>query len=157
MIKLIKEINIGEIKMEFYKKWFNELETKELYEILKARTKVFIVNQNIVYQDLDDLDQESLHCILKKDNKIVAYLRAFKKDDRTVKVGRVLSLTHKIGLGKELMLKSIEAIKGKFGCNKIYISSQVQAKGFYEKFGFEVTSQEYMEEGIPHISMELKL
>ena len=88
--------------MEFLAKTFNELTTKELYEILKARSQIFIMEQNIHYQDMDDTDYKSLHCYIMNDNKVAAYLRAFCKDDNKciVRVGRVLTLVHGMDLEK---------------------------------------------------------
>jgi len=142
--------------MKFYSKKFDELTTKELYEILKSRAQIFVVEQNINYNDMDNIDYKSLHCFLEEDNKIIAYLRAFLKDDNRVKVGRVLTLNHKNGYGRMLMEKSIDAIKQTFNCNKIWIDAQKHAVGFYEKFGFERVSDEFLEEGIVHISMALE-
>ena len=98
--------------MEFFAKTFDELTTKELYEILKSRSQIFTIEQNIHCQDMDDIDYNSLHCYIMDDNKVVAYLRAFSQDDNKyiVRVGRVLTLVHGNGLGKELMQKSIVAI-----------------------------------------------
>ena len=142
--------------MKFYAKKFDELTTKELYEILKSRAQIFVVEQNINYNDMDNIDYKSLHCFLEEDNKIIAYLRAFLKDDNRVKVGRVLTLNHKNGYGRMLMEKSIDTIKQTFNCNKIWIDAQKHAVGFYEKFGFEMVSDEFLEEGIVHISMALE-
>ncbi len=143
--------------MELIVKAFSELTTAELYEILKARAEIFIMEQNINYQDMDDIDYRSLHCFYMEDNKVIAYLRAFyKNEDRlVVKVGRVLTLEHGIGLGRKLLEEGLPAIKRHFDCNKIYIEAQKHAIGFYEKFGFKVTSEEFMEEGIIHVAMEL--
>lgn len=143
--------------MKFLAKTFNELTTKELYEILKARSQIFIMEQNIHYQDMDDIDYKSLHCYIMNDNKVAAYLRAFYKDDNKyiVQVGRVLTLVHGNGLGKELMQKSIIAIKEKMKCQKICIDAQKHAVGFYEKFGFIVSSDDFLEEGVVHQKMEL--
>ena len=143
--------------MVFKSKTFDELTTTELYEIIKSRTEVFLLEQNIVCQDLDDMDYKSLHCFMEQDGRVIAYLRAFSEDSETVKVGRVLTLSHGNGTGRELMEKSLEVIKKNFNCKKIHISSQKHAVGFYEKFEFKTCSGEYMEEGVLHIAMELNI
>lgn len=145
--------------MKFIAKKFNELTTKELYEILKSRLQIFVVEQNINYQDLDDIDYRSTHFFLEDNNKIVAYLRAFYKNDdkNTIKVGRVLTINHGCGLGKKLLENSISEIRKNSKSKKICIDAQKHAVGFYEKFGFKVVSGEFLEEGLVHISMELEL
>ena len=82
--------------------YFNELTTTELYELLKVRSEIFVVEQNCLYQDLDDIDYNSLHIFIEKNNEIVAYLRAFYKDNSkdVIQVGRVLTKKHGIGRKK---------------------------------------------------------
>lgn len=145
--------------MKLVIKEFNELTTKELYELLKARAEIFVVEQNCVYQDLDDIDYNSLHIFYEKDNKVIAYLRAFPKKDEinTIQIGRVMTLEHGNGLGRKLVEDSIQAIKDKTNGTKIFMEAQKYATGFYEKFGFCITSDEFLEDGIPHVAMELKL
>lgn len=143
--------------MEFKAKFFTELTSHELYEIIKSRAEIFVVEQNVSYQDLDDIDYDSLHCYFCDDGKVLAYLRAFRLDASTIKIGRVLTLTHGKGTGRELMRNSIEAVKTNFEFKKILISAQKYAIGFYEKFGFKVTSEVYMEDSIEHVRMELDI
>jgi len=143
--------------MNFVAKEFNELTTKELYEILKARAKVFIVEQGIQCQDMDDVDYGSLHCYYEEDGIVTAYLRAYQGADNTeVQIGRVLTIEHGKGFGKQLMECSIRKIEEKFRCKKICLDAQTHAIGFYEKLGFQVSSDEFLEEGIPHVKMEKK-
>ena len=97
--------------MEFVSKKFCELSTTELYEIIKSRTEVFLLEQNIICQDLDDIDYDSIHCFFYENKRAIAYLRAFLSDENTVTIGRVLTLEHRKGLGRQLMEKSIEEIK----------------------------------------------
>ncbi|MBQ7766572.1 MAG: GNAT family N-acetyltransferase [Lachnospiraceae bacterium] len=143
--------------MNIIVKRFDELTATELYEILKARAEIFIMEQNINYQDMDDIDYKSLHCFIKDGEKVIAYLRAFYKseDKSVVKIGRVLTLEHGKGVGRVLLEESIQAIKEQMQCDKIYIEAQKHAIGFYEKFGFVTTSGEFLEEGILHVAMEL--
>lgn len=145
--------------MEFYAKTFDELSGSEIYEILKSRAEIFIMEQKIFYLDMDDIDYDSLHCFIKDGNRVIACLRAYYCDEEKtkVKIGRVLTTSHGRGIGKMLMEKSIAAIRKYYGCDRIYINSQKHAIGFYEKSGFKVTSEEFMEAGIPHKSMELDL
>lgn len=145
--------------MDLIAKEFNELTTNELYEILKARAEIFIMEQNINYQDMDDIDYKSLHCFFIDDNKVVAYLRVFYTDDNKdiVKVGRVLTLKHGNGIGRDLLEQSIKVIKDKMKCEKICMNAQKHAVGFYEKFGFKVKSDDFLEEGVVHVAMELEL
>ena len=145
--------------MNITAKKFDELTITELYEILKARAEIFIMEQNINYQDMDDIDYKSVHCFIQEGNKVIAYLRAFyKSEDRSVvKIGRVLTLEHGKGVGRVLLEESIKAIKEKMQCNQIYIEAQKHAIGFYEKFGFVTTSGEFLEEGIIHVAMELNV
>ena len=142
--------------MEFYAKNFSELSVAELYEIIKSRTEVFLLEQNIVCQDLDDVDYESIHCFFKDEKRVIAYLRAFcsDKENGVVTVGRVLTLEHKKGLGRKLMKRSMEEIKRQFSCKTLSVHAQKQAVGFYEKQGFHTVSDEFLEEGVVHVTME---
>ncbi len=140
--------------MEFKVKTFEELTADELYEILKSRTEIFLLEQNIICQDLDDMDKESLHCFFYDGKRVTAYLRAFKSGEDGVVIGRVLTLLHKKGMGSRLMEKSMNEIKNYFNVKKIYVHAQKQAEKFYEKMGFKTVSGEYLEEGVVHVTME---
>ena len=136
---------------------FNELSLTEVYEIIKARVQIFVAEQNCPYQDVDDVDYESLHIFYKSGEKITAYLRAFRKDSETVQLGRVLTTEHGKGLGGELLKNAIEIVEEKMNPEKLYIEAQTYAIGFYEREGFVVCSDEFFEDGIPHMKMELIL
>lgn len=145
--------------MHLEEKWFNELTPIELYEILKSRAEIFIKEQQINYQDMDDIDYKALHCYFIQENRVVAYLRAFYIDEanKIVKVGRVLTLHHGKGLGRKILEESINAIRDKMKAKTISMNAQKHAIGFYEKLGFTVTSEEFLEEGVIHVKMELNL
>lgn len=143
--------------MDFVIKKFNDLTNNELYEILKSRAEVFVKEQNITYIDADDIDYDSLHIFKIDNNRVVAYLRAYYKDKDTVKIGRVLTLEHGKGIGRELMETAIEEIPRIFTCKKFFLQAQKYVVPFYEKFGFKVISDEYLEVGILHLDMELSI
>lgn len=143
--------------MRFEAKFFDELTPTEVYEILKVRAQVFVVEQNCAYQDIDDVDYRSLHIFCESESRVTAYLRAFYKDEQTVQVGRVLTATHGQGLGGELLKNAIRIIKNKMNPKRIFIEAQSYAVGFYEREGFRTCSEEFLEDGIPHIAMELDL
>lgn len=143
--------------MEIAAKFFEQLTTRELYEILKARAEIFVVEQNCVYQDLDNKDYESLHVFYEENGKVIAYLRAFFRDDRIVQIGRVLTLQHGTGLGGKLLKEGIAQIKEKMNPRQLYMEAQCYATGYYEREGFRVCSDEFLEDGIPHVQMTLDL
>ena len=143
--------------MEYFVKKFSELTTTELYKILQLRSEVFVVEQDCVYQDLDFKDQNSLHILGVKNNRIVAYTRIFKPGDYfdNASIGRVVvaSLERKNSYGHDVMKASIQAIKDYFKVDKITISAQVYLKKFYESHQFKQVGASYLEDGIPHIEM----
>jgi ElaA protein len=141
--------------MELKVKTFSELTTGELYEILKSRAEIFVVEQNCVYQDLDDRDQSSLHIFFEEKGRVKAYLRAFALDDQTVQIGRVLTLHHGTGLGGRLLKEGIRQVWERYAADRIYIEAQCYATGFYEREGFRICTEEFLEDGIPHVGMEL--
>lgn len=142
--------------MEMKSKLFSELTTRELYEILKARAKIFVVEQNCVYQDLDDRDYQSLHVFFEENGLVTAYLRAYEKDGNTVQMGRVLTLKHGTGLGGKLLRVGIAQVRERLNPDRVYIEAQCYAVGYYEREGFRVCSEEFLEDGIPHVGMELR-
>lgn len=142
--------------MEFKSKFFDQLTTRELYEIVRARTTIFLLEQRIICQDFDGVDYDALHCFLEEDGQVRAYMRAYRTEDGHVKIGRVLSIVHGQGLGSRLMKLALPEIKRSYDCDAIVINAQKHALGFYEKIGFVVTSEEFLEEGIPHVAMEYK-
>ena len=140
--------------MEFHAKTFDKLTACEIYEILKARMEVFLLEQHIVCLDIDGVDYDSLHVFYEENGRIEGYFRAFMAEG-AVKIGRVLTREHGKGLGRLLMENGLDAVKSHFGCKKILLHSQKHAEGFYKKLGFETVSDEYLEEGVPHVTMEL--
>ena len=143
--------------MKFVTKFFDELTTAELYELLKARAEIFVVEQNCIYQDLDDRDYDSLHVFYEESGTVLAYLRAFQKEAGVVQMGRVLTIEHGTGLGGRLLRAGMDSIKEKFQPQKIYIEAQSYATGYYEREGFTICSEEFLEDGIPHAQMEVTL
>lgn len=143
--------------MNLIAKEFSKLTTKELYEIFKARAKVFIVEQGIRCVDMDDVDYQSLHCYYEENGIVTAYLRAYYDGDDAVRIGRVLTIEHGKGVGTQLMKDSIQKIKEKMNCRRIHLDAQKHAIGFYERLGFAVVSDEFLEEGIPHVVMEMAI
>ncbi|WP_437396095.1 GNAT family N-acetyltransferase [Flagellimonas lutimaris] len=143
--------------MEVSVKTFDELITKELYQILRLRSAVFVVEQDCVYQDVDNKDQKALHVIGVKEGEIVAYTRIFKPGDYfdNVSIGRVVVAQdqRKYGLGKQIMQASLTAIKERFPNKPIEISAQSYLLKFYTELGFNVFGEEYLEDGIPHRRM----
>ena len=133
---------------------FSELTAAEIYEILKARSKVFQFEQNIRYLDEDDVDYNSLHCFFEENGQVTAYLRAYPEGE-DIKIGRVLTITRGKGHGRQLMKLGTESVRKHFGQRKIVIDAQKHAEGFYQKLGFVTASGEFLEEGIVHVKMEL--
>lgn len=138
-------------------KSFCELSTKELYQILKLRNEVFVVEQACVYQDCDGKDLHAWHFLIKEAGQLRGYLRVLPKgltfDE--VSIGRVVvdPSARGRGLAKKMMQDAIAFIKHDLHENKIRISAQAYLQTFYEDLGFTVASEVYLEDDIPHMEM----
>lgn len=135
-------------------KKFEELSTVELYEILKLRSEVFVVEQNCPYQDLDDKDKVAYHLFLEDNHCVVAVLRILPEGvsyDETA-IGRVIvKKSHRgRGISKDMMKKAIEFIGFNLGKDKIKLSGQAYLTDFYCNLGFKKVSDCYLEDGIEH-------
>lgn len=145
--------------MEFIIKHFDELSTRELYEILKTRFEIFVTEQECLYQDLDDKDQDAIHVFCWNNvGRVAGCLRVFWKDfDKAAgvaQIGRVVTLEHGKGIGGKLLHEGVVVAKEQLKAKKIYLEAQEYAIGYYAKEGFEVISDVFMEDGIPHVKME---
>lgn len=143
---------------QWYYKPFNELSPRELYAAMRLRNKVFVVEQNCVYQDADQKDPFCYHLLIWQNDELVAYTRLLPKGlsyDAYPSIGRVVSSPahRKKGIGKLLMQVSIDACRELFGEGAIRIGAQLYLKKFYESFGFVQTSEMYLEDNIEHIEM----
>jgi ElaA protein len=139
-------------------KRFNELTTSELYSCLELRCKVFIIEQNCVYPDLDNKDQKALHLTGEFDGKIVCYSRLFDAGDyfENASIGRVVIDPdfRDRKWGNDMMQEAFAAIATFFKETKITISAQLYLQRFYENNGFVKTSEVYLEDAIEHIEMK---
>ena len=144
-----------EDKLQLHRKTFQELTTDELYELLKVRSEVFVVEQNCVYQDMDDDDQRSIHLWLTMADKLVALARVCPAGThmKEISIGRVITTERSKGYGKQIMLHAIDVAIEHFGATLIDIEAQEYAKGFYEGVGFKQSSETFILDGIPHIKM----
>lgn len=138
-------------------KSFTQLSPEELYQIMKLRIEVFIIEQECFYQDADDKDQHCHHLMLWNGENLVAYARLVPAglSFTEVSIGRVITSAEVrgTGTGKILMKSAIAECKMLFGDVPIRIGAQTYAKAFYSGLGFEDTKIEFMEDGIPHLEM----
>ncbi len=138
-------------------KTFEELSTTELYEIIKARMEVFVIEQNCHYIDLDDYDQKAIHLWAEKNGEILAYCRIFDKSIKypETSIGRVLTTKNGRGknLGKQLMNFALNIIETRLKTSEARISAQDYLLKFYNHFGFQDTGKKYLEDNLPHTEM----
>ncbi|MEP5763921.1 MAG: GNAT family N-acetyltransferase [Halieaceae bacterium] len=138
---------------------FDELGAVQLYAILKLRQAVFIVEQDCIYQDLDDLDQQSIHICCSRDGDLLAYLRCLPPglDYTESALGRIVVSPSARGLqlGRELVQRGIDCNQSRWPGSGIRIGAQAHLEGFYHSLGFTTASDVYDEDGIPHIKMTL--
>lgn len=141
-------------------KTFEELSNLELYELMQLRNEVFVVEQDCVYQDADGKDLQSTHLLGYEENELAAYVRIVPESvsyEGYCSIGRVVvSPKHRRKeYGKAVMNKSIEICKKEYAEN-IKISAQCYLEKFYTELGFEVVSEQYLEDDIPHYAMLYK-
>lgn len=140
---------------------FDELNTRELYEILRLRAEVFVVEQQCPYLDLDRYDYKAQHVLMFSDSQaLIGYTRLFAPNDYYIgftSIGRVVNSpsVRGMGLGKILMAESIHRIKQLYAQQPIKIGAQTYLLKFYNSLGFVSTGDEYLEDGIPHTYMIL--
>jgi ElaA protein len=136
---------------------FKQLSPGELYAILQLRNEVFVVEQNCVFQDADDKDQESWHLMAWIDKRLMGYTRLVPAGISypEASIGRVVTFPkmRKSGIGKKIMEKSVDMINVLWEKQPIRIGAQLYLKKFYESFGFQQSSDVYMEDNIEHIQM----
>lgn len=143
--------------IEWTHKKFSDLSPGELYSILRLRSEVFVVEQNCVFLDLDNIDQECYHLMGYKETKLAAYARIVPpgKVYSEPSIGRVVtsSSVRREGLGKQLMEEATSLLYRLYGMVPIKIGAQFYLKKFYVSIGFYQVGDVYLEDGIEHIHM----
>lgn len=143
--------------LNFKVKEYIDLTRDELYDVLRLRAEVFVVEQDCVYQDIDNKDQRAMHVLGYQGDVLVAYTRVFEAGEYFdyASIGRVVVRQEyrKYSYGYMLMKRSIKAVAQYFNETTIKISAQTYLKGFYNNLGFKEIGEEYLEDGIPHVGM----
>lgn len=139
--------------MKIHKELFEELDLHSLYEILKLRNEIFIVEQNCPYQDIDKKDQWSIHLYGKVAGEIAAYLRIIPAEIPAIGRVAVRQDFRRKGYARILMLKAIEEIQLELKKKEIKLQAQFYLTEFYESLGFRQISEIYLEDEIPHVDM----
>ncbi|MEI4770740.1 GNAT family N-acetyltransferase [Psychrobacillus sp. FJAT-51614] len=136
---------------------FDELDVYRLYEILKLRVDVFVVEQSCAYPELDTSDQNALHLYAIKDNEVIAYCRLLPPGEKydVCSIGRVIvkEKARGTGIARQLMNKALEEAERIYRVETIQLCAQSHLKNFYSSFGFQTNSDEFDEDGIPHVYM----
>lgn len=138
-----------------YKK-FDELTTAELYQLLKLRVDVFVVEQNCPYPELDGMDQDALHIQYIQDEELLAYCRILPPGKyEQPSIGRVIVRADQrgTGLANELMTQSVAKSQELYSGQMVRLCAQAHLQNFYGRFQFETISEEFLEDGIPHVYM----
>ncbi|MEX0823035.1 MAG: GNAT family N-acetyltransferase [Balneolaceae bacterium] len=135
---------------------FSDIDVFTLYKILKLRQDVFIIEQNCVYNDIDNLDQKSEHLLLMDGEKLAGYSRIVPAGEKykEVSLGRIIVQKKYRGqkTGRELIAESLQILKNR-GENSVRIEAQLPLLNYYEEFGFLAEGDSYLLDGIPHIEM----
>lgn len=136
-----------------------EMTSTELWEVFQERVKVFVVEQNCPYQEVDEKDQNARHVMIKRNGRLVAYARIVPHDDPNyISFGRVLVVKEFRGqhLAQRLVQVTLDEIKRVAGIRQVKIAAQSYLQNFYAQFGFKPVSDVYLEDNIPHLDMVLE-
>ncbi|MCF0049815.1 GNAT family N-acetyltransferase [Dyadobacter chenwenxiniae] len=146
-----------DLKLNWNFKTFEALSKQELYEILRIRNEVFVVEQRCCYPDLDGKDQKSHHLCGFRDDNLLAYARILPPgvSYEFASIGRIVvsGQGRGMGYGIELLNESIKKVEELYGKTIIRIGAQLYLKRFYGSFGFVQSSGIYLEDDIEHIEM----
>jgi len=141
---------------------FNTLSTRDLFDFMKLRVDVFVVEQACAYPELDnhDISESTLHLLGYDATRLVAYARAITAthhpgDTEAVKIGRVVvASSHRgTGVAQALMTTMLNKLNVEYPTCSPYLAAQYAIMDFYQAFGFTPISEVYQEDGIPHIDM----
>ena len=149
----------GDHELELVIKHYSELALDELYELLRVRVAVFVVEQDCPYQEIDGKDRDAYHVFFRDSHGIEGCCRVFPDPDRPGKawIGRVVTLLRRQGLATRLLTTAIRVARDALHAKHISLEAQTYAKPLYEKVGFRQVSEPFLEDGIPHIQMRLDL
>lgn len=141
--------------MELTVKHFRDLTARELWEIYRLRVSVFVVEQECPYQEVDDHDPLAWHVCMRDEGGLQAYARVLPAGtaQEEVSIGRVISQRRRTGLGTKIVQEAIRVAEQQLGAERIVLEAQVYAKNLYAKLGFREVSEEFLEDGIPHVRM----
>lgn len=141
-------------------KTFGQLSTTELYEILRLRAEVFVVEQRCTYQDLDGIDGQAFHLTGRNRNgELICYMRIIPAGivhERCGSMGRVVVSQRFRGRGiaREMLRHGLAAYSKLVGDDiPIEIEAQAYLVGFYSKYGFKAISDVFDLDGLPHVRM----
>lgn len=144
---------------------FSNLTPKQLYDILKLRSQVFVVEQQCVFLDMDDQDMQAEHLLMTSNEQLIGYLRIYPYKTilqsqhltQGIRFGRLITAAHvrRYGYGKKLMTELLDYCKKQYPHHEINCSAQYRLKTFYESFGFIAQGEPYLEDDAPHIAMAL--
>ena len=137
-------------------KTFDDLTKRELYEILRLRVDVFVVEQACPYPEIDVKDYDAIHIYLENEGEILAYARIYKEGGE-VHLGRVIAKERRKGYGSLILKEAIQAEREKYQAQKIIIEAQTYAKNLYTKVGFVEDSEPFLLDGIEHVKMLLEI
>jgi len=145
------------MKIQWQLKSFEELTAHQLYQLLRLRSEVFVVEQQCIFLDMDNKDQQCYHLLGWKGELLAASTRLVPPgiSYTEMSIGRVVSspLVRGTGIGRELMEVSVKACYELWGKAPIRIGAQCYLEKFYQSLGFEPEGEIYLEDGIPHIEM----
>jgi ElaA protein len=136
--------------LRWVRKSFDELTTRELYDLLRLRTDVFVVEQSCAYPEMDGKDPLCTHLLAYEDSQLAAYARWYPDGEQVV-LGRIVTRgdLRKRGLNRRLMARVLDAV----GARPIRISAQRYLEQYYQSLGFETVSDPYDDFGISHVDM----
>ncbi|MEP2024130.1 MAG: GNAT family N-acetyltransferase [Reichenbachiella sp.] len=145
--------------MEIQIKKFHQLSLDQLYQLLKLRVEAFVVEQECPYPELDNADQNAVHFIVEKEERVIGYLRLFDLKNDSSKISRVVTAKDHRGEGisRKLVEAALSQVKKENKTNSVVLQSQEYLTDFYASFGFEKTSDVYLEDNIPHVDMQLTI
>lgn len=148
-------------------KTFSELTAVQVYRILRLRSEVFVVEQDCVYADIDNKDSQATHLLATRTetSEMVGYCRVFEPgvEAKEAVIGRIVTAgkVRRQGVGRAIVQKAIQFCDDRFAeANQtclIRIAAQSYLKPFYERLGFDLNGDEYVEDGIPHVPMVRRL